>query len=282
MSTAGRAAFQLATEISPVLLTRGIATNIPGGVLPIVALTDAASLVTAALTTNPFGGTPNFDSFFAHWYVLPGGTLINQQAATYPFANQAVAANAVIAGPNTVSMMMIAPAQPSGGLVSAVGGAIAGAGTALLSGQGIALGAAGGAAIAGLGGYAAKLAIMTALQKTIAQHNSLGGTYSVVTPAYIYTDCIMGTPGIRDVSGEGETSQKQYRWQWDFIQPQVITQAQAANVLNSLMQKLSQGLPLTGPSLVTGSPGLPAGGVLAGVLSPTQGAVSSGLSLVPQ
>jgi hypothetical protein len=282
MSTAGRAAFQIATEISPILLTRGIATNIPGGVLPIVALTDAASVVSAALTTNPLGGIPNFDSFFAHWYVLAGGTLVNQQVATYPFANQAVAANAVIAAPNTISMMMIAPAKPSSGLVSAVGGAIAGAGTALLSGQGIALGAAGGAAIAGLGGYPAKLAIMTALQKTITQHNALGGTYSVVTPAYIYTDCIMGTPGIRDVSSEGQTQQKQYMWQWDFIQPQVVTQAQAANALNSLMQKLSQGLPLSGPSQVLGNAGLPAGGVLSGIFSPTQGAVASGLSLVPK
>lgn len=282
MSTAGRSAFALATEISPILLTRGIATNLPGGILPIVALTDASSVIAASLTTNPLGGSLNFDNFFAHWYVMPGGTLINQQAATYPFANQAVAANAVIANPNNVSMMMIAPAQPSGGLVSAVGGGLAGAAAAQLSGQGISLGAAGGAAIAGLGGYPAKLAIMTALQKTIAQHNAMGGTYSVVTPAYIYTDCIMGTPGIRDVSSEGETQQKQVRWQWDFIQPQVITQAQAANVLNSLMQKLQQGLPLTGPSQITGNAGLPAGGVLSGIFSPTQGAVSSGLSLVPQ
>lgn len=288
MSEEGRAAFRLATEISPILLTRGVAQNIPGGVLPIVALTDAASLGTALLTTNPFGSGPNFDDFFAHWYVLAGGTLANQQVAMTPFANQAVAANAVIAGPLNVSMMMIAPAVPSKGLVSALGGALAAAGSAALltNPSSITLGGiASGAALAGLGGYPAKLAIMTALQKTIAQHNALGGTYTIVTPAYIYVDCLMNTPGIRDVSAEGESQQKQYRWQWDFVQPQVVTQAAAQAALNSLAQKLQQFLPLTGPSQVlSGAAGLATGSVssLASLFTPVQGGLTAALSLVPK
>jgi hypothetical protein len=279
MSDAGRAAFRLAYEISPILLTRGIAAKIPGGVLPIVALTDAARLASGILTSVLNFGGPNidFDDFFAKWYVLPGSTLINQQVGMYPFANQAVAANAVIAQPNNVSMMMLCPARPGTG---ALGTAVAGAIGALFEG---AIGAAGGAALSAIGGYAAKLATMTALTKTIALHNSLGGTYSVVTPAQIYIDCVMTSPGIIDVSSEGETQQRQYRYQWNFVQPQVLTQAQANNALNSAMLKLKQGLPLGGASQIPGASGLAfgSGGPLAGLLTPTQGAIKAGLSLVP-
>jgi hypothetical protein len=281
MSASGRDAFRLAFEISPILLTRGIAENIPGGVLPIVALTDASSFATGLLTSGPM---IDFDNFFAHWYVLPGGTLQNQSVATYPFANQAVAANAVISGPLGVSMMMVAPARAGNGAIGGVGGALTGAATAALSGANIVAGALGGGVLAAVGGYTEKLAIMTALQKTIAQHNASGGTYSVITPAYIYTDCIMNTPGIRDVSAEGETQQRQVRWQWDFLQPLVLTQAAADGALNSLMQKLQKLLPLSGPSQTLTSAGLGVGStaILPSAFSPVQGATSAALSLVPQ
>lgn len=239
MSSAGRSAWELAFRYSPILLTGGLAQSLPGGILPILALTDAAALAQGLLSGN--------FNFFANWQVLPGGTLVNQKVATYPFANQVVAANATIQDANSVSMMMICPAVPSalGSVAGAVVGALGGTAESLLTGSGIAPGAIQGA-LAGSGGYLGKQATMTALQSTIAQHNALGGTYSVLTGAYIYANCIMGNPGITDVSSEGETHQTQVRWRWDFVQPQVITLAQAQTALNNLANRLSQGLPLTG------------------------------------
>jgi uncharacterized protein YcfJ len=277
MSTAGRTAWSLAFEVSPILLTRGIAQNVSGRVLPIVALTDAATFASGLLSS----GTLSTDNFFAKYYVLPGGMLINQQVAAYPFANQAVAANAVITQPLPVSMMMVCPARPGSGVVGATLGAAAGglAGAAL--GTGVAPGIVGGV-LAGIGGYAGKLATMSALQKTLAQHNSMGGTYSVLTPSYIYTDCIM--TAMRDVSSEGETKQYQVRWQFDFLQPLVLSQASADSALNSLAQKLQTGLPLTGPSQALGAAGLAAGGrvsPLTSILPQVQGITRPSLQ-VPQ
>jgi uncharacterized protein YcfJ len=277
MSTAGRFAWSLSFEISPILLTRGIAQNLSGRVLPIVALTDGASLATGLLSS----GTLSVDNFFAKYYVLPGGMLINQQVATYPFANQAVAANAVITQPLPVSMMMVCPARPGSGAAGAVLGAAAGGLAGAGLGTGVAPGIVGGA-LAGIGGYVGKLATISALQKSLAQHNSLGGTYTILTPSYIYTDCIM--TAMRDVSSEGETKQYQVRWQLDFMQPLVLSAAAADSVLNSLAQKLQQGLPLTGPSQALGAAGLAAGGhisPLTAILPPVQGIRGPSLQ-VPQ
>ena len=140
-----------------------------------------------------------------------------------------------------------------GSVAGAVVGALGGTAASALAGTGLAGGAVQGA-LAGVGGYLGKLATMTALVSTIAQHNSLGGTYSVLTPAYIYANCIMGTPGLIDVSSEGETHQPQVRWRWDFTQPQVITLAQSQSVLNNLAHRLSQGLPLTGGTNLGATP----------------------------
>lgn len=201
MTSAAYAVFKLAYQISPILLTGGI---VAGSIeaLPIVALTEEANFVSSLVS-----GTQNteLDDFFAHYFPLPGATLIDQQAATYPFANQAIAANAVITNPNTVSLMMLCPVRNTLG-------------------------------------YGIKLATMMALQKTLAQHNSKGGTYSIVTPSYIYTNCIM--LAMRDVSG-GESKQKQFSWQLDFFQP-LLSVASAQSALSSLMQKLNNGTQITG------------------------------------
>ena len=169
-----------------------------GGALPIVALTETTLGILSGIAgagSNPLAGALNsvtgllsgsgidqtLDRFFARFMAMPGGTLINNQAATYPFANQAVAANAIIAQPLNVSLKMLCPVKTPAG-------------------------------------YPIKLATITALQGTLAQHNNQGGLYSVVTPSYIYTNCIM--TGMRDVSA-GETKQAQYAWQLDFFQPLV-------------------------------------------------------------
>lgn len=207
----GYVAFKLAFQLSPILLTRGLAEGVPGGIIPIVALTEGANFAVNLLTNGP---SIDLDKFFANFQVLPGGMLINQQAAMYPFANQSVAANAVITLPKPISVKMTCPAR-------------------------------------GESGYATKLATMTALQRTLEQHNASGGTYSVCTPAFIYTDMIMGL--MRDISG-GQSAQVQFEWQLDFLNL-IVTTAQARSALNNLMKKIQGGLPLSTTS-ATSAPGL--------------------------
>lgn len=203
MSTGGVSpaglAFKMANQLSPIVLTGGIATNVPGGVLPIIALTEGVNFLDSIL-----GGSQDLglDDFFANFTPLPGSTLLNLQLAKYPFANQSIAANAVIQQPLQISLMMLCPVRDEAG-------------------------------------YPLKLATMIALQKSLQQHAILGGTYSVITPSYIYTSCIL--TALRDASG-GETKQAQYAYQWDFEQPLITLQA-AQSAQNGLMSAISGGLP---------------------------------------
>jgi hypothetical protein len=48
--TPGLAVFKLAFQLSPILLCNGIATDIPGGVLPIIAITEASHFVLGLLS----------------------------------------------------------------------------------------------------------------------------------------------------------------------------------------------------------------------------------------
>jgi len=61
MSTALRTVFRLGYEISPVILTNGIAKLIPGGMLPIVALTEATGLIAGLLQGNGLDALTNID-----------------------------------------------------------------------------------------------------------------------------------------------------------------------------------------------------------------------------
>jgi hypothetical protein len=221
-------AFKMACEISPIILTGGIATAL-GGAIPIVALTETPLGILSGIASagsNPLAGALNslvagtsgagidqtLDNFFARYVPVTGGSLIKNQVATYPFANQAVAANAIIAQPLNISMKMLCPVNT-------------------------------------IAGYPIKLATITALQATLAQHNNQGGLYSVVTPSFIYTNCIL--TDMRDVSS-GETRQAQYAWQLDFFQPLVTLQA-ATQALNGLMQTLTNGTAVNGtPGAATG------------------------------
>lgn len=214
----GETLYKLAYQISPIILTGGAASFIPGGLMPIVALTEAANFVTGLLS----GGTEaSLDSFFCHFMPMPGGTIIDNQVGEYPFANQTVAANAIIAQPLRISMKMICPVK-------------------------------------GEGGYVTKLATLIALQTALTNHNATGGTYTIATPAYLYTNCIM--TAFRDITS-GETRQPQSEWQIDFVQP-LLTLSQAASALNSLMSKISSGLP-TDLSLsgIASAVGLPPSGI---------------------
>jgi hypothetical protein len=227
----GLLAFKLSFELSPIILTGGAASFIPGGMLPIIALTEAADFVTGLLSGNV---NDDLDSYFAHFYPMPGGKLANNSIGEYPFANQQVAANAIIANPLNISMRMVCPAK-------------------------------------GDGGYALKLATMVALQAVIANHTNSGGTFTVATPSYYYTDLIL--TGLTDVTSSG-AKQPQSEWQWDFTQP-LLTQAAADAAMNSMMNKLSQGLPSTGATsgldTTVGAPNTLATSQVAPVASNTAG-----------
>ena len=182
LASAGRDIFRLGYEISPIILTGGIAINFPGQMLPVVAVTESASVITGFLN----GTIPDdLDRYFAHFQVVTGSTLISNQIGEYPFANQQVAANAIISQPLNVSLMMTCPVQQSGG-------------------------------------YPAKLATFTALQAILSQHNNAGGLYIVATPAFLYTNCIM--VGLTE-AGTTDSAQVQIQYQFDFEQPLVTVSA---------------------------------------------------------
>lgn len=174
--------------------------------MPIVALTQAVDFVDGLLS----GGSnlTNPDDFFANFVPVSGGTLIDNEIGHYPFANQQVAANSIIAQPLTISMKMICPVRPGSS-------------------------------------YATKLATLTALQSLLINHNTSGGTYTVATPGFIYSNCLMTS--FKDISGEGDIKQAQYEWQLDFEQP-LLTLAQAQAAQNSLMSLI------TGQTAVSGDP----------------------------
>ena len=107
--------FKLTYELSPIILTGGIATNIPGGGLPIVSITEALNFTEGLLSG---GEDLDLDDFFAHFVPLAGSSLIDQQIAKYPLANQTVAANAVITQPLNISMRMIVAAKDGVGYLT--------------------------------------------------------------------------------------------------------------------------------------------------------------------
>lgn len=192
--SAGLTAFQLAFQVSPIILVNGLVGSIPGGMLPVIALTEAINFPDGLLSG---GSSINLLDFFAHYRPMPGSSLLDQDLGRYPFANQQVAANAVIQQPLTISMRMDIPVNKTLG-------------------------------------YAAKLAIMELLVAALNQHNTSGGTYIVSTPAHIYIGCVLRS--LRDASG-GQSLQAQNAYQWDFEVPLLTLGAadQALNSLNNLI-----------------------------------------------
>jgi hypothetical protein len=154
--------------------------------------------------------------FFAQYRPLPGGTLEEWQVAEYPFASFQTAANAVVQQPLRVSMQMICPAQNAGG-------------------------------------YILKQAILSALKYVLDQHILSGGSFTVVTPAFTYTNCLLTS--IRDISSPSE-KQVQYMFQWDFVQPLITAsgaQSAFANFLDNVGGQLPSNFAWTDPYMASPS-----------------------------
>lgn len=191
-------AFQLAFEISPILLVDGIAADIPGGTLPIAAITEGLSLANGLLHGE-------INSPTAHFMPMAGTTLVQQDVSNLNFYNQLTAANAVVNKSNRVMMQMVRPVSTTDG------------------------------------GYATKSLTFTALKMALDKHNQSGGSYTVLTPAFIYTGCLLRS--VIDNSGFSEQNkQVQHSWMFEFEQPLLkISQLQAA--LGPLMDKFDSGMP---------------------------------------
>lgn len=176
VSDAGLVAADLAYRCSPIFLTGGIANETLGGVMPMLLLTESLGFANSLLTGDI---STNTDSFFAHFFPIPGASLIANSVGMYPFANQTVAANALISEPLNLSMQMICPPR-------------------------------------GAGAYVTKMATISALQAALYKHNNMGGMYTIATPGYIYTNMIM--TGFRDASPDPAT-RPQSEFQLDFMRP---------------------------------------------------------------
>ncbi len=147
-----RNAYQLAYEISPIILVNGIAQLIPGKLMPIAILTETESATINALNGNI--SIFDLNSYFAHFEPSAGSTMFVNEVSSFPFLNQSVAANSIVVQPLTFSMVMKCPVK-------------------------------------GVGGYAARLATMTILKLALDKHHQLGGYYDVLTPSVFYSGCIL-------------------------------------------------------------------------------------------
>jgi hypothetical protein len=211
----GRGIYQFLYQITPIFLNNGIATNMAGSILPVFTL----------LNPNAYnilfsGGNNafNIDDYFAIFQPAAGGSLIQQQIAEYPFANLNVAANATVTNPIEVSMIMATPMKTANA-------------------------------------WAVKNSIMTSLKSSLDNHNNLGGTYTVFTPAYTYYDMVM--LGLVDMSTP-QIFLPQNTWKWDFRKP-LVTQAGLTSAENNLFAKITGGIqtPALWTSVLTAL-GLPA------------------------
>ncbi|WP_430229728.1 hypothetical protein [Paraburkholderia tropica] len=187
-------AYDLAFQISPIVLNGGIVANTLGGMMPIIGLTGQLASLGQSLLSGSIEP-------FARFVPAPGSTLVANTAATYSFANQNVAANAIIKQPKNVSLIMYAPVQDTGG-------------------------------------YLTKLAIFEALRSSIEAHVAAGGTFHVATPAHIYTNCLLNA--ITDVTSGEMGKQQMVQFQWDFFQP-LVSLTDAQNAQNSLISKITGG-----------------------------------------
>jgi len=149
----------------------------------------------------------DLDGFFAHFKV-ESATMVNNRVGNYPFANQRVAANAIISDVQLITLSMTCPAQTEGG-------------------------------------YFTKAITMTALKKSLDIHIEMGGTFMILTPCYPYTNCLL--TNLYQGGGGNDSKQPQNDWVWEFQQP-LLTLEEAKLLQGSLLSKISGKLPVSSPS----------------------------------
>lgn len=113
-STAFRDTYDLAFQVSPIILTGGLASAIPGKALPIIALLGQIAAFGQGALSNGLG----LDDFYCRYLPMAGATAINNSVGTYPFADQHVAGNAYVEEPLNISLLMIVPVKDAGGYLS--------------------------------------------------------------------------------------------------------------------------------------------------------------------
>ena len=98
-----RAAYSLAFECNPIILTDGI-SDVMGGFMPISLLTQA-------------GGIPLKPSeFWAQYRIQAGTTLLSFSTGEYPFYNAVTAANTQMRNSDIIEFLMITPNRNGGEL----------------------------------------------------------------------------------------------------------------------------------------------------------------------
>lgn len=202
---------QFSYQVCPIILTGGVATSIPGGMLPLINLVGAGgALLNPPLDPNK---PTDYDNAFGAFNVLPGGTLLQMSIAKYPFANQDVAANATIREPLNVSVIMDAPMR-------------------------------------GKNPWQTKQTVMSSLKATLDNHNNIGGTYTLATPAYIYENLVLVS--LTDNS-RGNNSLPQNAWRFDFERPLVALRDLQGSI-SSILAKAGLGAPVNSQSQQSRTP----------------------------
>lgn len=147
------------------------------------------------------------NEYFAHFEPLPGGTLVDFTPAEYPFASMNMAANAMLQNALKISLKMLCPVRNNAH------------------------------------NYPALQATVTRIQQQLTAHILAGGSFTVATPGFIYSDCLL--LAMRDISNAGDRK-VQGAFQLDFAKP-LVTQQAAEKTFNALYAKLAGGLPVENP-----------------------------------
>lgn len=180
-----RTAWDLVYRVSPIILTGGIASSLTtslstSGLFGSVFSAIADTGIPIAALLDPIGvlssQSLSLDDLFAHFTPIAGGTILDFTPARQPFANQTVAANAMIQNELEVSLAMECAYRGSYTMLS-------------------------------------RVATLAAMQATISKHVASGGRFTVITPAMIYTNALLCR--ITDISEDPTKPQTAFQWDFD-------------------------------------------------------------------
>ncbi|WP_060324312.1 hypothetical protein [Burkholderia cepacia] len=194
-----REAWKALYETNPIMLTGGLAGD-TGIPLPIGSILQLSTSGISSVFSLLGGGAPAGLNQIS-FSPAPGTTLYAAQNPTYPTADVKTAANASILLPTPIQMMMYFPAQ-------------------------------------GAGGYEVKSAALAALKSLLEQHQTMGGNFTVVHPAYVYTGCLLNSL----IDQTSRTKNPATEWLWTFDRPMTTQESGLGNLLNGTMQAITNGV----------------------------------------